>query len=94
MLAVTQPALERLSRKLTRKGVAEGMALRFARQDGRWRLLLDHQSAGDTAFSHDGRTVLLLDEAVSEAMAGMTLDAQKTGGRSRLKLVRNDRRGD
>lgn len=91
MLAVTKPALERLSRNLTRRGVAEGMALRFARQDGRWTLLLDRESAEDTSFSHDGRTVLLLDEAVSEAMANMTLDAKKTGGRSRLKLRRGER---
>ena len=88
MLSVTKPALERLSRKLTRRGVAEGLALRFARQDGRWTLLLDRESTGDTAFSHDGRTVLLLDKDVSEAMTSMTLDAKKTGGRSRLKLHR------
>jgi hypothetical protein len=91
MLSVTKPALERLSRKLTRRGVAEGMALRFARQDERWTLLLDRESANDTAFSHDGRTVLLLDKAVSEAMANMTLDAKKTGGRLRLKLRRSER---
>ena len=91
MLSVTKPALERLSHKLTRRGVAEGMALRFARQDGRWTLLLDRESAGDTSFSHEGRTVLLLDKAVSEAMASMTLDAKMTGGRSRLKLHRGER---
>jgi hypothetical protein len=94
MLSVTKPALERLSRKLTRRGVAEGMALRFARQDGRWTLLLDRRSAGDTAFTHDGRTVLLLDKAVSEAMADMTLDARGVGQRSQLKLRRNERSGD
>lgn len=91
MLSVTKPALERLSRKLQRKGVVEGMALRFARQDGRWTLLLDRESAGDAAFSHDGRTVLLLDKAVSAALADMTLDARKTAGRSRLKLRRGER---
>lgn len=92
MLSVTKPALERLSHKLTRRGVAEGMALRFSRQDGRWSLLLDRQSDDDTAFSHDGRTVLLLDKAVSAAMADMTLDAQKVGRRSRLKLHRDEHR--
>jgi len=90
MLSVTKPALERLSRKLTRRGVAEGMAMRFSRRDGRWTLLLDRRSDDDTAFSHDGRTVLLLDKSVSEAMADMTLDARKTGGRSRLKLHRSE----
>jgi hypothetical protein len=94
MLSVTKPALERLSHKLTRRGVAKGMALRFARGEGRWTLLLDRQSAGDTAFSHDGRTVLLLDQAVSEAMADLTLDARKVGQRSQLKLRRNERCGD
>ena len=94
MLSVTKPALERLSHKLTRRGVAEGMALRFTRKDGRWTLLLDRQSADDTAFSHDGRTVLLLDKTVSEEMADMTLDARKVGQRSQLKLRRNERRGD
>lgn len=91
MLAVTGPALERLARKLSCRGVAEGMALRFARQGGRWTLLLDRESAGDTAFSHNGRTVLLLDKAVSEAMADMTLDARKVGQRSRLRLRRGER---
>jgi hypothetical protein len=92
MLAVTKPALERLSRSLTRKGAADGMALRFTRREGGWTLRLDHESPGDTAFSHDGRTVLLLDEAVAQAMADMTLDARDSSRRARLKLRRNEPR--
>jgi len=94
MLSVTKPALKRLSRRLVRKGAADGMALRFKRREGGWTLLLDRQSADDTAFSHDGRTVLLLDKTVSEAMANMTLDTRKVGQRSQLKLRRNERHGD
>jgi hypothetical protein len=94
MLAVTKPALERLSRRLTRKGAADGMALRFKRREGGWTLCLDQESPGDTGFSHDGRTVLLLDADVSKAMADMTLDARKTGQRLRLKLIRNEPRGN
>jgi hypothetical protein len=94
MLTVTKPALERLSRKLARKEAADGMALRFTRREGSWALRLDHESAGDTAFTHNGRTLLLLDEAVSKAMANMTLDTRKSGERSRLRLHRNERRGD
>lgn len=90
MLVVTESALERLSRKLTLRGVAEGMALRLARQDGRWRLLLDQESASDMVFSHGGRPVLVMDKAVSEAMTNVTLEARKTGGRSRLKLRRHE----
>ena len=73
MLLVTKPALRRLSRRLTRKGAVDGMALRFTRKEGRWTLSLDHESPGDTAFSHDGRKVLLLDADVSETMANMML---------------------
>ena len=94
MLTVTKPALERLSRRLVRKGAPDGVALRFMRREGHWRLLLDHESAGDTAFSHDGRKVLLLDEAVSQAMANMTLDTKKTGERPRLRLRHNERPRD
>ena len=94
MLAVTKAGLERLSRKLARKGAADGMALRFKRRERGWTLRLDHESAGDTAFTHDGRKVLLLDEAVSKAMANMTLDTRKSGERSRLRLYRSKSRGD
>lgn len=94
MLAVTEPALKRLSRRLTRKGVAVGMALRVKRREGGWTLCLDRASPGDTAFSHDGRTVLLLDAEVSLAMASMTLDTKAVGQRTRLKLRRNEPRGE
>ncbi len=94
MLAVTEPALKRLSHRLTHHGVAVGMALRFKRREGGWTLCVDRESPGDTTFSHDGRTVLLLDAEVSQAMAGMTLDAKAMGQRARLRLRRNKRRGD
>jgi hypothetical protein len=91
MLTVTEPALERLSRRLTRKGGGEGMAMRFTRVEGGWSLDLDKESAGDTAYTHDGRTVLVLDETVSKAMANMTLDTRTNKRRSSLRLRRNDR---
>jgi hypothetical protein len=94
MLTVTKPALDRRSRRLSRKGAAEGMALRFTRRDGGWTPRLDRESAGDTAFTHDGRKVLLLDEAVSKATATMTLDVRRSGQQSRLRLHRTERRGD
>lgn len=94
MLTVTEPALDRLSRRLARKGAADGVALRFTRRDGGWKLQLDHESTGDTAFSHDGQTVLLLDETVSKAMANMTLDIRKSGHRSGLRLYRSEHRGN
>lgn len=57
-------------------------------QATRSSLLSEGQPAGDEAFSHDGRTVLMLDEAASAALVDTTPDFRKTGGRSRLKLHR------
>ncbi|HNQ25024.1 MAG TPA: hypothetical protein PKK06_18250 [Phycisphaerae bacterium] len=94
MLTITTPALERLSRRLARKGAADDMALRVTRREGGWTLRLDHECAGDTAFSHEGRKVLLLDETVSDAMTNMTLDTRKGDRRSRLRLRRNARPED
>ena len=94
MLTVTKPALVRLSRRLDRKDAAEGMALRFKRRDGGWELMLDHESDGDTAFAHDGRKVLLLDDGVAKSMANLTLDAKRIGRGSGLKLSRNEHRQD
>ena len=94
MLKVTNAALDRLSRRLRREKAAEGTALRFTRREGGWKLRLDRESAGDTAFSHDGRKVLLLDADVAKAMANMSLDTKQDGQRSGLRLQRKDRRED
>ena len=88
MFTVTVGALARLSRKLARKQPTQGAALRFMRRVGGWRLRLDCARPADTAFSHDGRSVLLLDAAVSQAMANMTLDVRSTDSGPRLRLRR------
>jgi hypothetical protein len=94
MLTVTETALDRLTQKLAHKGAQEDTALRFTRRAGGWTLRLDQESKGDTAIAHEGRTVLLLNEHVSKAMADMTLDARKRGLRTCLRLSRNPRCGD
>ena len=86
MLTVTMAARERLSSKLTHKKAADDVAMRFTRREGGWRLRLDRARPDDTAFTHDGRNVLLLDEKVSQAMANITLDAKTTEAGSRLTL--------
>ncbi len=86
MLTVTADALDRLSRKLARKKLTDGVALRFIRRTGGWRLCLDRVRPADTEFTHDGRRVLILDGAVSQAMTNMTLDVRSTDSGPRLKL--------
>ena len=86
MLTVTAAALDRLSRKLARKKPTDGVALRFTRRAGGWRLGLDCARPADTEFTHDGRRVLLLDAAVSRAMTNMALDVKRTDSGPRLTL--------
>ena len=88
MFTVTAAALNRLSVKLVRRKADDDEAFRLTRRTGGWRLRLDCPRPTDTAFSHDGRSVLLLDAAVSQAMANLALDVRSTGSGPRLKLRR------
>ncbi|MHC4698843.1 MAG: hypothetical protein ACYTFA_19110 [Planctomycetota bacterium] len=88
MFTVTAAALNRLSRKLTGKKANDDEALRFTHRTGGWSLGLDCARHADTRFMRDGRSVLLLDTAVSQAMANMTLDIRSTSSGPRLKLRR------
>ena len=88
MFNVTEPALNRLSRRLAHKEAAEGVALRFTRRAGGWKLGPDQTRPGDVTFAHDGRDVLLLDETTAEAMANMTLEVRNTDAGPRLRLRR------
>lgn len=88
MLTVTKPALDRLSHRLARKKAADDVALRFTRRAGGWNLDPDRARPGDITFAHDGRNVLLLDEAVSQGMTDLTLDVRTTEAGLRLRLHR------
>jgi hypothetical protein len=86
MLTVTVPARARLLSKLVRRKAAGGVALRFTRKTGGWRLRVDHARPDDKAITHEGRNVLLLDRAVSQAMTHMTLDVRETKAGPSLTL--------
>ena len=94
MLTVTPAAIDRLLQKLARKKAADDVALRFTRRQGGWRLRLERARPGDTAFTQDGRSVLVLDAAVAQAMTNMTLEVRKTESGPRLKLCRIAHRED
>ena len=88
MFTVTTPALDRLSHRLAHKKAADDVALRFTRREGGWKLDPDRARPGDVTFAHDGRNVLLLDEAVSQGMTDLTLDVRTTDAGPRLRLHR------
>jgi len=86
MLTVTEGALDRLSRKLVHRNAADDVALRFTRKTGGWKLRPDRTRPADQTFTHEGKEVLVLDEAVSRAMTDMTLDVRQTKAGPRLTL--------
>jgi len=88
MLTVTAAARVRLLSKLDRRKAADDVAMRFTRLKNGWRLRLDRARPADTAFTHEGRNVLLLDAVVAKAMAALTLDASTTDAGVRLTLRR------
>jgi hypothetical protein len=88
MLNVTKPALTRLSDRLTFEKATADVALRFTRRERSWRLDPDRARPGDVTFAHDGRNVLLLDQAVAEGMTDLTLDVRRTTAGPRFRLRR------
>jgi hypothetical protein len=88
MLNVSKPALVRLSHKLARDDCEDDVALRFTPHENGWKLIRDRARSGDATFAHDGRNVLVLDLAVSQAMADLALDLRRTEAGPRLRLRR------
>ena len=86
MLAVTQTACERLSEMLALH--PDDTAARIIRRKGRMKLRRSNQQPGDEVFEHEGRTVLLLDEAVAAHLEHRTLDVRNTADGPRLKFRR------
>lgn len=94
MLTVTPAARDRLSEKLIDKKAKDDQAFRFTQRKGGFRLRLGRAQRDDTAFTHEGRTVLLLDEAVTKAMVALALDVRGTESGTKLKLRRVRRGSD
>ncbi len=86
IFTVTAGARARLAKKLTTKRATSEQALRFVRRPGGWQLRLDGADPEDTKFTHEGRTVLLLDAEVSRKMKTKTLGIRQTPGGPRLTL--------
>jgi Fe-S cluster assembly iron-binding protein IscA len=84
MLTVTAAAGEHLAQVLG--DTQEDVAIRFVLAGQNLEPKLDTPRSGDTTFDHNGRTILILDEGVSQMLAGQTLDMQETHEGPRLTL--------
>jgi len=76
MLTVTDAAGARLAQMLGQQCLAEEFAIRFVYEGRGIVIQQDSERAGDTAFQHEGRTVLLLDAQISEQLTELTLDLE------------------
>ena len=84
MLTITEAAGAHMAEVLA--DTQEDFAIRFVLAGQNLEPQLDKPRSGDTTFDHNGRTVLILDEDVSQMLAERTLDMQETHEGPRLML--------
>ena len=88
MFTMTDLAGEYLNELLDNANAAEETVVRFVVEDRTLKPTLDTARLGDAAFDYDGRTVLVLDTQVMQAIADSTLDVQATDEGPQLILLR------
>lgn len=84
MLTVTDSAGALLSDMLSE--APDEAAVRFVPQGNGLAPKLDAERPGDATFTHDEKTVLVLDPQISELLADKTLDVQQTPQGPQLAL--------
>jgi Fe-S cluster assembly iron-binding protein IscA len=87
MLTMTEAAGAHLIDLLGEAEVPEDVAIRFVVESEELTLRLDKEQPGDETLSHDGKTVLLLDEQMSPMLAGKTLDIEESDDGPKLSLA-------
>jgi Fe-S cluster assembly iron-binding protein IscA len=78
MLTVTEAAGVYLTEILAEANAADDTAVRFVVQENKLAPYLDNARPGDATFDHEGRTILVLDEGISQTLANSTLDVKDT----------------
>ena len=76
MLTVTESAGAHLSTLLNEADAPEDVAVRFILDGQNLAMALDNEQPEDKTFDHEGKTILLLDNQISELLADKTLDIQ------------------
>lgn len=85
MVTVTDAAGAHMAKLLTQAGAQDDLAIRLVLNEHDIVPAMDQPRAGDTAFSYEGRTILVLDSLVVQTVADQTLDVQDT--EDGLKIV-------
>ncbi len=87
MLTMTEAAGAHLIDLLGEAEVPEDVAIRFVVESEELTLRLDKECPGDEALSHEGKTVLLLDEEMSPLLSDKTLDVEPSDEGPKLTLT-------
>jgi hypothetical protein len=88
MFTITDAAGERPTALLAHANAPEETAIRFGLEGNKLAPKLDTAQPGDETFAHAGRTVLVLDPDVLQAVADSTLDVRPTEQGPKLVLLR------
>ena len=88
MFTITEAAGAHLAEMLAEKETPENenAVIRISRKKDGLSLMLGQAGPDDTTFAHDGVTVLVIDEELSQALANNTLDMQMTENGTALQL--------
>jgi len=87
MLTLTSAASTHLSKVLDDIKANEEEAVRVILDDDGFTLELDSQQSEDITFAYEGKTVLLLDDQLSELLSENTLDIEQTEEGPALTLI-------
>jgi hypothetical protein len=85
MLTMTDAAGGYLARILSEANAPRGTAVRIVCESEKLKPKLDRPRAGDVAYDHAGRKVLLLDPGVSSMLDDSMLDVDQT--KEGVKLI-------
>jgi hypothetical protein len=86
MLTVTESAGAHLSSLLNEAEAPEDVAVRFVLEGQGLAMALDNERPEDEKFDHEGKTILLLDNQISELLADKTLDIEMAEDGPQLAL--------
>ncbi len=86
MLTLSYAASEHLALMLAEAEAPDDAVIRFVAHDDEIGFAIDTVQPGDATFDHAEKTVLVIDEQVSELVADIKLDVKVTGEEPELVM--------
>lgn len=86
MFSITETAGAHLAGLLEREEAPEDVVVRLEQSEDGLAIRLGNAHPGDSAFTHEGRTVLVLDDEICQELADSKLDVEDTDEGPQLRL--------